>query len=120
MPSKELRSSYVITFENSSFLHREELPYRRESPTARHRLHRISEPLCHKWRGKKNSVSQSAGDKKRWRSYVFGAGNAALVVDSHFPLVQGCDSECGLALCPWNARPFIIGDGATGEFKEPS
>jgi hypothetical protein len=65
-------------------------------------------------------VSRSAGDAKRWRrSYVFGTRNAARVVDSHFPLVQGCDGECGLALCLWNARPFIIDDGTTREFKEP-
>ena len=102
-------------------LHHEELPYRREGPTARHRLDCFSEPLCHRWREKENSVSWSAGHVKRWRrSYVFGASNAARVVDSHFPLVQGCDGKCGLALCLWNARPFIIDDGTTREFKEPS
>jgi len=66
--------------------------------------------LCHGW----------GGNAKKWgRSYLFGARNTARVVDSHFPLVQGCDSECGLALCLWNARLFVIDDGASREFKEP-
>ena len=65
-------------------------------------------------------MSRSAWGAKRWKkSYVLGARNAAWVVDSHFPLVQGCDGERGLAVCLWNTRPFIIGDGTTRELKEP-
>ncbi len=65
-------------------------------------------------------MSFSAGKAKKWRrSYFFGASNAARVVDTHFPLVQGGDGEGGLALRLWNARPFIIGDGATRKLKEP-
>lgn len=37
-------------------LHHEKLPYRGKRPTARHRLNSISEPLCHRWRGKENNV----------------------------------------------------------------
>jgi hypothetical protein len=46
VPSKELRvaSLYLRTL----ILHHEGLPYRREGPTARHRLDYISEPLCHR------------------------------------------------------------------------
>jgi hypothetical protein len=58
---------------------------------------------------------------REWRiSYVFGARDATRVVDAHFPLVQGRDSECRFALRLGNTCPIGIGDGATREFKEPS
>jgi hypothetical protein len=70
-------------------------------------------------KGRKTVCHGQRGTRSGEESYVFGARNAARVVDSHFPLVQGCDGECGLTLCHWNARPFIIEDGTTREFKEP-
>ena len=70
--------------------------------------------------GEGRKIVSSVGDVERWRrSYVFGGRNAERVVDSHFPLVQGCDGECGLALRLWNARPFMIDDGTTRDFEEP-
>jgi hypothetical protein len=71
-------------------------------------------------KGMENDESWSPGYKKCWRiSYAFSARDATRVIDTHFPLVQGRDRERGFALCLGDARPFIIGDSAAREFKEP-
>ena len=54
VPSKELRIASLHL--RTLTLHHEKLPYRGKGPTTRHRLDSISEPLCHRWRGKENSV----------------------------------------------------------------